>query len=1045
MVGRPTSGAPPPRPGDSAHQLLPTSRPGINATAKYGTSPAATRSHRVAPRLDATVADDNTAAPRTDCAAALHDDFVIVNNPTTKAATASCPTGAANAALQRDNIAHHVRSRPHLRALRQLAQQRARGTLRHGDSLEDGTMYRAVLNFQALRVPTKHRLHPTAPLAHDDSLVPADRLLDYVPGQAALGNPNLLNSDKFRADHARGCTAASVRGRARQVAHTGHHILGAALDHDQVLTEPAAPASATAPPATITPGSNDRYDGTIPLPDAAAFDPKAPFKDFGGDFRRFDWHTLCAEKKPCHLDVPTLLARERELAGDHSNFSRRMTFMIESRGFEQVRPSCYDLHRWLDVLAEDQHEAGSCDVWFLISRGYSVLPHGTVHPRQDTANYQSVHDHPEAFDSECSRLLQEGYIKEYDVAASEAGYADVPVVCVLACGIVIKLTPAGIKLRLVCDGSAPHDGSSLNETMEDQICNLASVEKAAQSCSKHGFAFTIDECDAYMQTPCSAYSVRFLGIRWRGKIFAYTVMNFGLSSACGAQQSIAVALHRAVRRRLVSGGLHCNPTANFDQVQPWVLPVNEQRQRVARAKRKAFTNKHRDILSATEDDGDIHTKIVAENFYNYVHVPASAKKTHAPDSANKSTVFHRAAKLLRDEKHATRRISSCSSLYQYLDDMFAAFTDRRSAVWSFLISLSLFLELNVRVNKKPGKTCFPAQRFEFLGVSFDLRQFRLYLSATKVDILLSSLTAAIEAGSTTFGDLESLVGVLVWSSAVIEVRPYYRSLLNILTNTCPTFNGRRHRAAKHTLITFSDVELRDLRAWLVILRVFNGCEIERGIRRQISAFELLSDASGTGLGYSYAGVYGHMEVPASWSSFIFARSDSHVRILVGRLEAWALLEGLRYACPRCSGKLMTLRARTDNIGLCYQVRKLSSKDIAVQPILREIMWLLAVHGVRLQMDFIPGVENVFTDALSRLTQPDAHTRAAALAACKAKAAIHLVQATKMGVHAVGALARPDLLPFLEAERCSALDFDDQWSEQSRAGLDAVLDEWLTDK
>ena len=223
MVGRPTSGAPPPRPGDSALQLLPTSRPGINATAKYGTSPAATRSHRVAPRHDAIVADDNIAAPRTDCAAALHDDFVVVNNHNTKAATASCPTGAANAALQRDNLALHVRSRPHLRTLQQLAHKRALDTQRHGDNLEDGTTYRAVLNFQALRVPTKRKLLPTAPLVHDNSLVPAGRLADHQLEPTALGNPNLLNSDKFRANHDRGGKAASARGRARQVALTGHH------------------------------------------------------------------------------------------------------------------------------------------------------------------------------------------------------------------------------------------------------------------------------------------------------------------------------------------------------------------------------------------------------------------------------------------------------------------------------------------------------------------------------------------------------------------------------------------------------------------------------------------------------------------------------------------------------------------------------------------------------------------------------------------------------------------------------------------------------
>jgi hypothetical protein len=47
----------------------------------------------------------------------------------------------------------------------------------------------------------------------------------------------------------------------------------------------------------------------------------------------------------------------------------------------------------------------------------------------------------------------------------------------------------------------------------------------------------------------------------------------------------------------------------------------------------------------------------------------------------------------------------------------------------------------------------------------------------------------------------------------------------------------------------------------------------------------------------------------------------------------------------------------------------------------------------------------------------------------------------MGVHALGTMERPDLAPFLDAERCQALQFDVTWSAQRRDQLDALVEDW----
>jgi len=758
------------------------------------------------------------------------------------------------------------------------------------------------------------------------------------------------------------------------------------------------------------------------------------FRHFGGDLRRFAWRDMVCAAEFTPTDVPRLRAREEKLASGTTPFAARMRALLALRGSEQVRKSAYDLHRWLEVLSEDDQEPGACDCWFLVSRGYEVLPRGTAHPTQVTPNYQSALDNADHVDAEIARLLTAGHILRYRDAAAAAGYPGVKPVCILACGMVLKLSKAGLKLRLVCDGSAPHNGRSLNDTMEIPKCRLTSVDQAASTCGKHSYVSSIDEADAYMQTPCSAWSVRYLSIQWRGVVYAFVCMNFGLSSACHAQQSLAVALHRALRRRLVRGGLHCNPTSTYDQRQVALPPINEQRQRSARTATKIYTNKHRHLLRGHSALAHFEAAQLRDGF-----------KAKPPLPSAEARAAHRALDvLIAREKRAGRRIDSCSGLQQYLDDFFQSSTSRRSAFWIFLQALSLFQLLHVRVNMKPGKTAAPAQVYEFLGICGDLRdRFELYLSADRVSSMLDAIQTAITAGGATVASLASLIGLLVFCSSVVEARPYYRALLSILTKNCYDDRGRWSRARKSFFIVFSAAELRDLKAWHIVLRVHNGSDISRGIRRNVAPFELYSDASGTGLGFCYAGFYVAQDIPTSWAPFVFAKKDSHVRILQARLEAWASLLGMRYAIPRCGGVGATLRVRSDSMVFIGQARKMSSSDQAVQPILREVLWLAAVYGVRLEFIHLPAasIEIGFVDSLSRRTEADpGGKRAAIMAAGKIAAKTQFAQASAMGVHALGTMERPDLAPFLDAERCQALQFDVTWSAQRRDQLDALVED-----
>ena len=132
---------------------------------------------------------------------------------------------------------------------------------------------------------------------------------------------------------------------------------------------------------------------------------------------------------------------------------------------------------------------------------------------------------------------------------------------------------------------------------------------------------------------------------------------------------------------------------------------------------------------------------------------------------------------------------------------------------------------------------------------------------------------------------------------------------------------------------------------------------------------------------------------------------------------------MRYAIPRCAGKGMTLRVRSDSSCFIFQAMKMSSADPAVQPILREIMWLAAVYGVRLEFEHLSASskEIAFVDALSRRTQADAAKRAKYMAAGKALAVLDNLERI-LAIELLAAAQAYDLQPpaLARAPRTDAL-------------------------
>jgi hypothetical protein len=168
-----------------------------------------------------------------------------------------------------------------------------------------------------------------------------------------------------------------------------------------------------------------------------------------------------------------LLAHERRVIADRRQpaFADRLAGLLEQHPSLPLVRSGQRLHHRLDELALDPGaEAASC--YFTLSRGFFFLPPGTEHPQSWGRNYGFANDAWREVDAETARLVDKGILRRWDEVkeAAGSGHVDRPTV-ILNLGVVIKRG----KTRLVIDASAPHDGTSLNDTAELPSTRLANI------------------------------------------------------------------------------------------------------------------------------------------------------------------------------------------------------------------------------------------------------------------------------------------------------------------------------------------------------------------------------------------------------------------------------------------------------------------------------------------------------------------------------------------------------------------------------------------
>ena len=220
------------------------------------------------------------------------------------------------------------------------------------------------------------------------------------------------------------------------------------------------------------------------------------------------------------------------------------------------------------------HAKAAAALYSQVSRGWFVLPRGTAPAPQWTRNYSSATDADTQVTAEIARLVAAGHLLDWDDAQAQFPNLqgkDRPTVC-LTLGFVQKTVDGRVKVRMVLDASAPHDGTSLNDTIDVPPTRLPSVRKIEASLADLDAGAWIWKCDlrdAFHLQPCATESVDHLGIYWHGRFCVYAKMPFGIASAPSAMQTFSCAVMRAAMRWMTTAGLTCGPMPGYDHLQQW--------------------------------------------------------------------------------------------------------------------------------------------------------------------------------------------------------------------------------------------------------------------------------------------------------------------------------------------------------------------------------------------------------------------------------------------------------------------------------------------
>ena len=291
--------------------------------------------------------------------------------------------------------------------------------------------------------------------------------------------------------------------------------------------------------------------------------------------------------------------------------------------------------------------------------------------------------------------------------------------------------------------------------------------------------------------------------------------------------------------------------------------------------------------------------------------------------------------------HIMKTYAPHCELVHYLDD-FLIIAKSRSLCQGYL---DLFMRLcrDIGVPLSTKKTTVPSTNTVFLGIELDTIKQAALLPPDKLHQYKQDVQEVIGKRSITKRELQSLIGKLSFSAAVVPARAFLRRMINLLS--------RCH--LPHHYVSFNKEVKWDLRTWLNFLEEYNGVTFFR-TQRLINSdtLNMCSDACKQGFGATFGKEWIQCLYPCSWSDHHIAFLELYpIYVMIAMFGNTIANSNIVFYC--------------DNIAIVHVINKQSASDNSLMAIVRPLVLVLIKYNIHLMCKHVPGKENIICDQLSR--------------------------------------------------------------------------------
>ena len=280
----------------------------------------------------------------------------------------------------------------------------------------------------------------------------------------------------------------------------------------------------------------------------------------------------------------------------------------------------------------------------------------------------------------------------------------------------------------------------------------------------------------------------------------------------------------------------------------------------------------------------------------------------------------------------------------FIDDFLIWARSKERAALHLEWTKRVLVWLGFRINIKKTSTT-PSQQITYLGVDLDLQNLTMSLPPAKVSHLVSLSFSTTQRQFVSRADLESLIGLVIFSYSVLPIGRMYATPLIVWMNTHTSALARFVRVP----VTHS------LREMLSPFCTYKFLSRKRSFKRLIPDLTVMTDASD----YGWSGVILPYCVKDIWCAEDRSRH-------INEKEMLAIHYFAQFMSPCLAGKHVVIHTDSEVVFFCLK-RMGSLRSPALMSLVREFLSLCLAQDITFEVRHIPGKLNVLADSGSRDT------------------------------------------------------------------------------